>query len=159
MTTLDKKLFGDLAGSIDKILGRSDWEIYKDHSKLGDKFGGHNYRLVISDKEGYTENVAEWGLIQMIGCCGICVSTRSFVSYKYRNKGLGSILNEIRIIYAKCLGYGILMCTDIEQNTAQRKILAKNGWKDIFSFVNPRSSNTVFISVIELTTNSKYVEL
>jgi GNAT superfamily N-acetyltransferase len=94
--------------------------------------------------------VASFELYPMIHCCGICVSTSSQVRPNFRNRGLGTLLNSFRIDLARYLGYGCLLCTDIESNTYQRSILARNGWKDCHKFVNPRTQNTIFISVINL---------
>jgi GNAT superfamily N-acetyltransferase len=97
-----------------------------------------------------TRHLASFKLYPMINCCGIAVSTHAEVAPSARGKGLGTILNALRIDIARNLGYGVLMCTDIESNEYQRKILAKNGWKDVHKFVNPRTRNTVFVSVINL---------
>lgn len=94
--------------------------------------------------------ISTFKLIQMIGCCGICVSTNVFVTSKYRNKGVNTILNNFRIAVAKELGYGLLLCTDISDNTAEVKTLDKNGWKHIYNFKNPRTSNKINISIKEL---------
>jgi hypothetical protein len=105
-------------------------------------------KYVIKTTSG--KSVASFELFPMINCCGICVSTRAEVNINYRKRGLGIIFNSLRIDIARALDYGILMCTDVESNIAQRKILDKNGWEDIFKFVNPRTNRTVFISVILL---------
>lgn len=94
--------------------------------------------------------VACFTLVPMINCCGICVSTSAEVWPNWRGQGIGTLLNSFRIDLARFLGYGVLLCTDIEKNTAQRKILQANGWKDVHKFVNPRTKNTIFISVVNL---------
>lgn len=94
--------------------------------------------------------VAFFKLVGLPGCCGVCVSCGAGV-YEPLKKGLGTLLNEMRIVMAKKGGFGVLLCTDRELNTPQRKILAKNGWKDVFQFKNPRSQNVVNISVKDLT--------
>lgn len=96
------------------------------------------------------EIISSFKLIQMIGCCGICVSTAVLVYPEYRNKGINTILNNFRIDIAKELEYGILLCTDVAHNTAEVKTLDKNGWKHIYNFKNPRTSNNINISIKEL---------
>jgi len=103
------------------------------------------YTLNIKDKV-----IAEFTLVPMIGCCGICVSTRASVIPEYRGKGLGTLLNLLRIDIAREAGYSILLCTDIEKNEYQRKILRANGWRDLTSFINKRTKNHVYISCINL---------
>ena len=94
--------------------------------------------------------ISQFKLIQMIGCCGICVSTGVYVHNEYRNKGVNTILNNFRIDIAKELGYGLLLCTDVSNNTAEVKTLDKNGWKHVYNFKNPRTSNKINISIKEL---------
>ncbi len=94
--------------------------------------------------------ISTFKLVQMIGCCGICVSTGVYVTKNYRNKGVNTILNNFRIDIAKGLGYGILLCTDVDHNTAEVKTLDKNGRKHVYNFRNPRTSNKINISIKEL---------
>lgn len=94
--------------------------------------------------------VASFTLEKFPGCCGIYVSTGAMVWYEYRRKGIGTILNKMRIDIARAEGYGCLICTDIVDNKPQQKILAKNGWSQIHQFMNPRTGNNVHISVINL---------
>ena len=94
--------------------------------------------------------IASFHLYPMINCCGICVSTGSRVHKDFQKLGLGTLLNTLRIDIARNLGYGLLLCTDVESNEPQRKILQKNGWRDIHKFINPRTKNTVIISCINL---------
>ena len=97
-----------------------------------------------------SEIISTFKLVQMIGCCGICVSTGVYVHNEYRNKGVNTILNNFRIDIAKELGYGLLLCTDVSNNTAEVKTLDKNGWKHIYNFKNPRTQNNINISIKEL---------
>lgn len=96
------------------------------------------------------EVAASFSLYQLIGCCGVCVSTGAYVSSDYRQKGLGTLLNSMRIDLARALGYGCLMCTDIATNEAQSRILQKNGWTLIHGFTNPRTTHQVGIHIINL---------
>lgn len=97
-----------------------------------------------------SELISSFKLIQMINCCGICVSTSVFVSDDYRNKGINTVLNNFRIDIAKELEYGILLCTDVSHNIAEVKTLNKNGWEHIYNFKNPRTDNKINISVKKL---------
>lgn len=110
------------------------------------------YRIAIPTVTGlgYNTTVGIFSIMQLPGCCGICLSYHAQTSRFYKNKGIGTILNKMRIEMAKELGYGIMMCTDIKGNEPQEKILTKNGWKSIFSFNNPRTSNNVNIHTINL---------
>lgn len=95
------------------------------------------------------ELAARWKLYQMPHCCAICVSCNAEVFPKFQGKGLGTLLNTLRRDLSTALGYSMLLCTDVEQNTRQRHILTTNGWRDVASVVNRRTGNRVYISVIE----------
>lgn len=96
------------------------------------------------------DEIAEFTLISFPGCCGIVVSAHAYVLDKYRQLGIGSLLNKLRQQIAKEWGYSILMCTDVENNVPQQKILANNGWDKLKTFVNKRTGNKVCIHTIAL---------
>ena len=108
--------------------------------------GGLKFRVI--NVEGVV--ISRFELAQMLGCCGICISTGTYVHPDFRGKGVNSLLNNFRIDIAKCLGYGLLMCTDLKSNTPQMKTLDKNGWKHIHEFENPRTKNILNITIKEL---------
>ena len=134
---------------LNAILQTDKWSLvvngYKDYN-LSEKLDLGEYKL---DLEGVGK-IASFKLVPMPNCCGICVSTQANVHKDYQGKGIGTLLNSIRIDIARYLGYGCLMCTDVERNESQRRILSRNGWKDVYKFVNPRTQNTIFVSVINL---------
>lgn len=94
--------------------------------------------------------ISKFELVQMPGCCGVCISTGTYVNPEFRGKGVNSLLNNFRIDIAKDLGYGLLICTDLKSNTPQMKTLDKNGWKHIHEFKNPRTGNILNITIKEL---------
>lgn len=109
---------------------------------------GGDFRL---SSKNYETTLSCWSLTQLSGCCGVCVSYGAvIVDEELRGKGLGTLLNELRIDLARELGYGCLICTDIEDNIPQQKILNQNGWKKIGSFTNPRTNNEISIHSINL---------
>lgn len=147
------------------ILGTGEFDLIETVSKASydEKLGLGKYELRLRSEPltfisrpghtGYTQPtlpVAKFELYPMIHCCGICVSTQAEVRSDMRHKGLGTLLNSMRIDIARYNGYGVLMCTDTEHNVYQRNVLKSNGWKDIYTFINPRTKNTVNISVIHL---------
>lgn len=106
---------------------------------------GIDFRVFNGDK-----TISEFKLLQMTGCCGICISTGVYVHPDFRGKGINTLLNNFRINIAKHLGYGLLMCTDLKSNTPQMKTLDKNGWKHIHEFKNPRTGNILNVTIKEL---------
>jgi GNAT superfamily N-acetyltransferase len=129
----------------DAIIGK-DWKLVYEEDKDSGKYGGHMYALIDKDKKP----VSHFFLCQLPGCCGICVSFYAYVMPPFRKKGLGVLFNDLQGHIATQRGYGLLISTDVKSNIPQRKILAKNGWKDIYGFVNPRTNNEVAISIKEL---------
>ncbi len=99
-------------------------------------------------KEGAT--ISSFSLSQLHGCCGVCISYHSFVCHDYRNKGVASLLNQMRQEIGKYLGYSLLICTDVVNNLPQSKILEKNEWKHVHRFQNKRTNNLLNLSVINL---------
>ncbi len=116
-----------------------------------DKAGTGEYILALIDEERkVAATVAMWQLVEMPGCCGICISTGSMVYPRFRKVGIGKLLNLLRKELATVLGYGLLICTDVITNDPQQKILDQNGWKHISSFRNPRTQNVVAIHEVAL---------
>jgi GNAT superfamily N-acetyltransferase len=143
------ELVEKITESLDGVLGKGAWELTNTtHDCLySEKLESGKYEL---RHDGEDKPVASFQLHPMINCCGICVSTQAFVMDAYRNQGLNTLLNSLRIDMARHLGYSLLLCTDVVNNSPQRRVLKKNGWRDIYKFVNRRTSNTVAISVINL---------
>lgn len=96
------------------------------------------------------EIVAGFKLVCMPGCCGIVVSTGAFVFNNYRRKGLGTLLNRMRQQMAWDLGYTVMACTDLNNNTPQQRILFHMNWDKIWQFVNRRTGNRINVHMIDL---------
>jgi len=97
-----------------------------------------------------------WGhLMMMPGCCGLVVSTGSYVNPDYRNKGVGTIMHKIRKDIAGEAGFSCMICTDVMNNKPQQKILKNAKWKFVHKFLNRNTGNTVGIHI----TNVKDVDV
>ena len=112
---------------------------------ITNNFGLGDYTVKVDD-----QIISSWKLYQMPHCCAFMVSCNVKVAVKFRNKRIGTVLNQLRQDIGRLLNYSSVICTDIEQNTHQRQLLKTNGWKDVHSVVNKRTNNRVFISVINL---------
>lgn len=109
------------------------------------------FTILLKDKSNWLlTNVASFSLRQLPGCCGVLVSYHGRVYNPYRKMGIGTLLNQMKIDIARVWGYTTLLCTDVIDNQPQRKILGKNGWKDIHTFTNKRTGNLVAITVRDL---------
>ena len=111
--------------------------------------GGAKIRII--DADGGL--IAHFNLMQMPACCGICVLTGSAVSYHYQNKGIATLLGQMQRDVAFWNGFTVLLCTGVATNTAQKKVLSRNGWFDLWRFQNKRTDNHVDISVVDLDSN------
>jgi hypothetical protein len=96
------------------------------------------------------ELISSFKLYQLPHCCAFAVSCNAQVYEGYRNNRIGTILNSFRQDISRLLGYSSLLCTDIESNKYQRQLLETQGWKDIHDVINKRTSNRVFLSVINI---------
>lgn len=96
------------------------------------------------------KEVARFNLAQLHGCCGVSLSYHAHVSFGFRGRGLGTLLNKMREQIAVNLGYSFILCTDVANNKPQSKILKNNGWKTLAKFKNRRTGHLVNISAKKL---------
>jgi hypothetical protein len=87
------------------------------------------------------ECAAGFSLVAMPGCCGIVISTGAYVYSQYRQRGLGTLLNNLRKQMAWDMGYSLLLCTDVITNIPQQKILSD--WTPLGNFTNRRTGNVI----------------
>ena len=98
------------------------------------------------------EDIAGFTLIQQKNCCGILISTRTFVRENHSNRGIAQDMMPLKFALAKEFGYSLILATvNMSGNPSEAHILEKYGWKLGESFVNARTKNTigVFTRVIE----------
>lgn len=122
-------------------------ELIKRSKYYTDKSEQGRFNILIGLTSDPNLVVASFELICLPGCCGIVISTDAIVNEKYRNLGLGTLLNEMRIGIAYQWDYPLILCTDNIKNIPQQKILEKNGWNNIHKFYNNRTANDVSIHI------------
>lgn len=116
----------------------SDFSITYDSSPL---------KISITFREG-GKDFAGFTLVEQINCCGMMVSTKTFVNEKFRGQGIAQEMMPIKESIAKEFGYSALIATvNITGNPAEAHILEKHGWKKIHEFKNSRTTNIVGIFV------------
>jgi len=119
------------------------------------KISSNHYSIAALLRNGEAiERIALGNIVGMTGCCGACISTASYVYDKYRNRGIGSIMNRVRAEVAREFGYTVMICTDVIDNYPQQQVLKKNGWVHIASFVNNRTGHDIGIHIKALRDNS-----
>lgn len=100
---------------------------------------------LVDSKRDNSLLVCEFTLAEMPGCCGMGVSTGTYVSPEYRMKGLATALHELKDEIAVSLGLAALVCTIVDDQEAQHKVLTRNNWErtakfnSIFKTGNPIS--------------------
>jgi hypothetical protein len=88
------------------------------------KNGVANYRVLFENEE-----VSHFTLSPFPEIASICISSNVYVDYKYRKKGIGRILNNLRIEMCRAANVQILMCVVSNLNGPQNNICQGNGWK------------------------------
>ncbi len=90
--------------------------------------------------------VAHFSLSFLYGCKGILVSHSAAVEPSYRRKGIAKKLQPIKDKVARDLRVSVMLGTVREDNTAQKKVFAKE-WKKLDTFTNTRTGNNVGIHI------------
>ena len=128
--------------------------------KLLKQFIGGDFRIQLDTYLGfdlvfvlreYNKDIAGFSLVQQINCCGILVSTRTWVNEDWRGQGIAQSMMPLKEALAKEFGYGMLLATvNMSGNLAEVHILEKCGWKLGDSFTNPRTRNEVGVYTKDL---------
>lgn len=100
--------------------------------------------------------ISWFSLSELPGCCGILVSHNAHVCQEYRGRGVGTLLNELRIHMAHKFRYSILLCTTDIYNKAENKVLDRNKWKSIQKFKNERTGNSISVNSVDLTYDLRF---
>lgn len=92
---------------------------------------------------------------QMWGLCGMAVVHNANVSDTYTKKGLGKLLAQMKIDMATNMGYGSLVMSNVDfpSRAPHRKIAMGAGFRDLYTFKNPRTQNKINLMVIDLIDN------
>lgn len=99
----------------------------------------------------FNKDIAGFTLVQQVNCCGILVSTRTWVGKDWQGNGTAQSMMPLKEALAKEFGYGMLLATvNMSGNPAEVHILEKFGWKLGDSFTNPRTTNEVGVYTKDL---------
>jgi hypothetical protein len=101
-------------------------------------------------KDDRYRDIAEFTLVPFPGCCGMVILTGVLVMESYEGLGIGTIINKISQVISLNWGYTVMMCTDVENNIPQQKIMNRTGWTKLQTFNNSRTYNDVCIHSINL---------
>lgn len=98
------------------------------------------FGLKLSRNNNAPQYVAWWAIGQMPACPNVCLSYHANIEREYAGRGLGKLLNNLRINAAKHAGFTAMLCTVSEDNKPQIKILNKNGWRHISTIQGERGN-------------------
>lgn len=100
------------------------------------------FRVRSEDKE-----VGEFTFEPMPGCCGVVVSTRTWIRPAYRGTGFGQTLQHLKCGIAQDLGYGAMIATCETSNIPEIVGASKARWKIGPIFTNPRTRHQLGIMI------------
>jgi GNAT superfamily N-acetyltransferase len=90
------------------------------------------------------ERACGFTLVEQVNCCGVLVSTKTWVETKHQKQGIAQALMPFKEAIAREFGYSSLAATvNMTGNPAEAHILEKFGWWKGFEFFNKRTKNTV----------------
>lgn len=84
-------------------------------------------------------------LTSLPGCAQIVVSHNVFVPLELRKQGYGTEAHSIRLEIIEDLGYDYAICTVDAENEAERKILQRNNWCLLDTFVSNKSNKYIYL--------------
>lgn len=99
---------------------------------------------------GHTGQAASFSFQTMPGCNAVVLSVHSYVTIRFRGKGLGTLLNAFRIELARSYGYSLILCTNELNNVPQRRILYRNNWEDYIKFPAKEENKNLVLSGVRL---------
>lgn len=106
-------------------------------------------KFSIVEDEGY--GLAGFTLVEQKNCCGILVSTSTYVNKNLQGQGYAQEMMKLKIALAKEFGYSLLLATvDIKNSLAEVHILEKFGWTKDKEFVNSRTKHTLGIYTLDI---------
>lgn len=94
--------------------------------------------------------VAGFQLVEQVNCCGVLVSTRTYVHDRVKDEGYAQEMMELKIALAREFGYSAMLATVVMKNEAEVHILEKFGWKCGETFTNARTKNLLGIFTLKL---------
>lgn len=92
------------------------------------------------------QDICHFKLVEQPNCCGIVVSTDTWVRKEYRSSGIAQSMMYLKEALAKVYGYSCMIATvNLTDNAVEEHILTKFGWKKMDEFINSRTNHLVGI--------------
>ena len=108
------------------------------------------FRLHYPDLNKGENECGHFVLAPMPGCCGVVVSTDSYINPKWRGGALSKPMHNIKEKAAKALGYTTMIATVQARNYPEVVGASNSGWRFLHTFRNKRTSNDIGIMVKDI---------
>lgn len=106
---------------------------------------GHIFDVFHGERD--PEKVGRFRLDPLPGCCGVVVSTDSFIEPIRRGSWVGTEFHEIKALVAKHYGYSAMLMTTQLRNIPEVVGASKAGWKFLETFRNTRTNNDLGVAL------------
>lgn len=93
----------------------------------------------------FSTNGVHGEITTLPGCTQVAVSHGVYVRASERGQGRGQKANDERQQFMKDHGYDYALCTVDAANAAQNAVMAKNGWKQLDTFLSSKTGHTVHL--------------
>ena len=97
-----------------------------------------------------SHEIGRFTFVPMPGCCGVVISTASYLAPNWRGKGNGNTFHQIKEGIAKKFGYSLMIATVQTSNFPEIIGAANSNWKYIHSFRNKRTTNDIAVMVKDI---------
>ena len=96
------------------------------------------------------QTLAGFYLEPLPGCCGVVVSTGSWIIPEYRGS-FGKLFHTLKETVARKLGYSLMLATTELRNLPEVIGASNAKWKHIHTFRNQRTSHDLSLMIKDLT--------
>ena len=132
-TTLIEHKIDEIKNIVDKKFENTSYKcsVYSENG---------NIYVSISHLDDYRKYMI-FKLSEFEGCCAILISYNTYISEALRGKGYARLLMYLKKEIARLLGYSYLICTTLKNNSVEKQVLKRTGWKKIKNLYNSRTGN------------------
>lgn len=102
------------------------------------------------------DNVLYGNMMQLPGCCGVCLSFHANLNYPYRGKKFGKYFWGLRREIASRAGYTVLLGTTSQAQFQQEKIFESSRLELVKEFQNRRTRNNIKMWIENLPEESSW---
>lgn len=131
--------------------GDYTWEIPEEDLQQKGLDKSTTFRVFWAHQSSPHEEIGQFTLEPMPGCCGIVVSTGSFLKEGWRGAhNIGIWFHEIKQLTAVALGYRVMLMTTQLRNIPEVVGASRAKWRIFHCFRNKRTDNDIGIAFKEL---------